>query len=400
MGESANAPTPELRARFEREVASASAGQRKALALSAELRTEDTTGDGLRSGLLAVVAADPRTGWNSIREGMGTADPAMISNAVTWAPDSPDWWLTATRALQPSDRAGASEFMRREFVLLPYGSVPGLYADSLLREGNASALGSVVAHLEGSSDPDERELGRLVSAQAAVLDGAFARTLARWTDELTRAGSVLGDTNDDNPRVSSARELAYATSGERAFGSAMARGIIDGVIGLRIANSNETMRPNLAAACALAEPALATRCLAAVSPPDAAPALVHQDWAQVQQVVQSYVAGDFAKAADAARGLMGSRYFPYYGVRLGDFLVDVFDRGGVPALAEQLDLPHVDDRNLHGASLATLRAARRAWARGDRERARALARRVVDAWNLVDVKVPAVAEMTALLSAP
>jgi hypothetical protein len=97
---------------------------------------------------------------------------------------------------------------------------------------------------------------------------------------------------------------------------------------------------------------------------------------------------------------MGSRYFPYYGVRFGDFLVDVFDRGGVPQLAEQLDLPHIDDRNLHGASLATLRAARRAWGRGDKERARTLARRVVDAWNLVDMKVPAVAEMTGLLAAP
>jgi predicted Ser/Thr protein kinase len=394
------AVTPELRARFQRDVAALPTGQRKALALGATQRMEDTSDESGGSGLLAMVAADPRAGWNGVREGMVTASPTLIANAIAWAPDNSDWWLTATRALPPSDRAGASEFLRREFILMPYASVAALYADSLLREGNASELGAVVAHLAGSDDPDDRDLGRLIAARAAVLDGAFARTLARWTDELTRPGSVLGDTDDDNPRISSARELAFATSAERGLGDAMARAIIDRTAALRVADSNVTVRLNLAATCALAEPGLAARCVDALAVPETAPALQREDWRRAREVIERYVAGDFARAADVARGLMGSRYYPYYGVRLGDFLVDVFDRGGVPEMAEELDLPHIDDRNLHGASLATLRAARRAWVRGDRERARGLARRIVESWKLVDMTVPAVAEMQPLIASP
>jgi hypothetical protein len=85
---------------------------------------------------------------------------------------------------------------------------------------------------------------------------------------------------------------------------------------------------------------------------------------------------------------------------LADFLVDVFDRGGMPEMAEELDRPRVDDKELHGATLATLRAARRAWLRGDKTRARELAQRVVDAWKLVDTSVPGVPEMEALLAKP
>lgn len=389
--------TPALRERLEREVASAPPGPRKALALAANLQTEDAGGDGARSGVLAVVAADPRTGWSSVREGLVTSNPSLISNAIAWAPDHADWWLTATRALAPTDRAGASEFFRREFMLAPYGNVPALYADSLVREGNASELGTVVAYLGGSDDPEDRDLGRLVAAQAAVLDGAFARTLARWTDELTRPGTLLGDTNDDNPRLTSARELAYATSGERALGNAVARAVADGAIGLRIADSNMTVRPNLAATCALADPKLAARCLMILTPPEGVAAQQREDWRRMQEVIERYVGGEFAKAADVARGLLGSRYYAYYSVRFGDFLVDVFDRGGVPEMAAELDGPHLEDGNLHGASLATLRGARRAWARGDKSQAKAYAKRVVDAWKLVDMTVPAVSEMEGFL---
>ncbi len=392
--------TPALRTRFDHEIASGPPGQRKALALATALSMEDPTGDDEHTGILAVVSAEPRTGWNAVREGMGTANPTVISSALMWAPDHPDWWLTATRALAPSDRAGTSEFLRREFLLFPYDVVPALYADSLLREGNAGELGVVIAYLEGSADGDARELGRLLSSRAAVLDGAFARTLARWSQELTAPGAVLGDTDDDNPRITSARELAYAIGAERSIGNAVARGIAEGTTALRIATTNVTVRANLAASCALAEASLAARCLAALAPSADAPKLQREDWRLIQQVVERYVVGDFAKAADVARGFMGSRYYAYYGVRMGDFLVDVFDRGNVPELAEAFDLPHVDDRNLHGASLATLRTARRAWTKGDKERARTLAKRVADAWRLVDMTVLAVAEMTSMLSAP
>jgi hypothetical protein len=51
-----------------------------------------------------------------------------------------------------------------------------------------------------------------------------------------------------------------------------------------------------------------------------------------------------------------------------------------------------------GVSPAMLREARRALARGDRDRARELAQKIVDAWGASDVPVPAVDEMRALLA--
>ncbi len=256
----------------------------------------------------------------------------------------------------------------------------------------------MVAHLKGSDDDEQRALGRLLAARAAVLDGAFARTLAQWTEELSKPGALFGDTPDDSMRISSARELAFAMSAERDLGNVVARAIVGGDVATRLSGDNVTIRPNLAASCALAEPGLATKCLAALAPPVGTPALEQEDWRGMRDVADRYAARDFPRAAAAARRLMGSQYYPYYVVRFGDLLVDVFDRGGVPELADGLDSPHVDDRNLHGTSLAALRTPRgEPGTRGDQGRARVLAQRIIDAWKLVDTSVPAVDEMRALL---
>jgi hypothetical protein len=57
----------------------------------------------------------------------------------------------------------------------------------------------------------------------------------------------------------------------------------------------------------------------------------------------------------------------------------------------------LEDGELNGISLAWVRAARCAEARGDHAHARELAKRVVDAWSMADAPVPAVQEMRALL---
>lgn len=392
--------SPALRERLRRDVAAAPGGARKAMLLTMNLWLEETSVEGISSAVLAAVAVDPRPGWSGVPHGLVTADPVMVSNALAWAPDDSDWWLTATRALPPTGASlRASELLQREFILLPFGTSASLYADALLRDGNANGLAAVVAHLKGSGDEDDRALGRLLAARAAVLDGAFARTLAQWSAELSKPEALTADTADDNPRISAARELAYAMSSERELANVIARAVVDGDVGPRLSDDNVTIRVNLAATCALAEPGLGGRCLAALTPPAKTTALEQEDWRSVRELADRYAARDFSGAAAAARRLMGSQYYPYYCVRFGDVLVDVFDRGGLPELSEELDRPHVDDRNLHGASLAALRAARRAKARGDQERARVLARKIIDAWKLVDTSVPAVDEMRALLAA-
>ena len=51
---------------------------------------------------------------------------------------------------------------------------------------------------------------------------------------------------------------------------------------------------------------------------------------------------------------------------------------------------------IRGVGMASVREARRAARRGDHERAKALASEVVEAWSVLDVNLPVVAEMRRL----
>jgi hypothetical protein len=76
-----------------------------------------------------------------------------------------------------------------------------------------------------------------------------------------------------------------------------------------------------------------------------------------------------------------------------------FDAAGEHELAAKLDAQSLISGfdSFGGASLARAREARRALARGDRDRAHELAQKIVDAWGASDVPVPAVDDMRALL---
>jgi hypothetical protein len=76
----------------------------------------------------------------------------------------------------------------------------------------------------------------------------------------------------------------------------------------------------------------------------------------------------------------------------------VFEHIGESSLAARIDAIKMRYRYFAGLSDATPREAQRALARGERARARELAQQVVDAWEVADVVVPAVAEMRALLA--
>lgn len=83
----------------------------------------------------------------------------------------------------------------------------------------------------------------------------------------------------------------------------------------------------------------------------------------------------------------------------GALPVDVFDEVGDAAFASSVDETLIAKKLAHvaGAHPAHVRQARRAATRGDRARAQELARIVVGAWGRADVRIPAVAEMQALL---
>ena len=107
-----------------------------------------------------------------------------------------------------------------------------------------------------------------------------------------------------------------------------------------------------------------------------------------------YAIGDLRGAVDAWRPVMGG---PDDGlVRL--LPTEAFERIGEDGLAARIDARKLKYRYFAGISDATPREALRAFKQGDRARSRDLAQKVVDAWEVADAVIPAVAEMRALLA--
>ena len=103
-----------------------------------------------------------------------------------------------------------------------------------------------------------------------------------------------------------------------------------------------------------------------------------------------YVRKDDRQAVAAWRGLLSKS-----AAQLDFIPVEAFDRAGEPDLASRLDAHRIADRGyaIRGVTLAHVREARRALRRGDRARARELAAQVVEAWDVLDVRLASVAEM-------
>jgi hypothetical protein len=109
---------------------------------------------------------------------------------------------------------------------------------------------------------------------------------------------------------------------------------------------------------------------------------------------QRYAVGDLRGAVDAWRPVVGGpdddavRVLP----------TEPFARVGEDGLAARVDARKMKYRYFAGLSDATPSEARRAFEHGDLGRARELAQKVVDAWEVADAVVPAVGEMKALLA--
>jgi serine/threonine-protein kinase len=112
---------------------------------------------------------------------------------------------------------------------------------------------------------------------------------------------------------------------------------------------------------------------------------------------ERYVKRDYSGAARAWRPLLGGRMV--LASTLPGAMVDALDRTDATELAEQVDQEVMKRAGeFNGATLGHARAARRAFARGDRERARRLAEQVIKAWSLADDEPPALAAMRRLLT--
>ncbi len=109
---------------------------------------------------------------------------------------------------------------------------------------------------------------------------------------------------------------------------------------------------------------------------------------------EQWAAGKDKDAATTLRPLIQSET-----VVLG-LPAEIFERAGEPELAERCDQAHIALSTKTGVSLGHVRAARRAFRLGDRARAKALAKHVIDGWAGADLEIPTLKEMRAIAEAP
>ena len=148
------------------------------------------------------------------------------------------------------------------------------------------------------------------------------------------------------------------------------------------------------ASCVVAPHDVATRCLARLR---ALSDGVVADMPNLLDGAEKYVAGDFEGAALAWQPMLARESWQLMSIR--DVVADAFERAGKDDLVERVDARALaGPGRFNGGELAYARAARRAERAKDYNAARMWAQKLIDAWNVADVKVPVVAEMRKLVA--
>jgi hypothetical protein len=346
----------------------------------------DPTGPGLN--LLAIVAG-----------GRGSRIPDARAYAA-WAPDDPNAWAVLSNVEKSGDAAGRIARRRRAYEVS--GRAPFFATQlsiALLAEGRREEVRALSAEMLAAASPAVGRVdphliaGELMLAQLDASEARFGAALARARRVLGALPSFGRLSTSEWMLQSLQIALSLILDRAQEIGDEFVEHFMDAEP-VRVV-PGRFVPGYVATACAFASPPAARRCFGRLRGliasghfrervPDARVALVGG--------AEAYARGDWAAAAAALRpfadGAAAGRHF----------VPMAFDRAGEHDLAERIDGDAADGGGPYrGVGLAHLRSARRALARGDRARAEALARRIVEAWSVADVAVPAVAELRVLL---
>ncbi|WP_438026831.1 protein kinase domain-containing protein [Sorangium sp. So ce233] len=330
----------------------------------------------------------------------GTSSAAVALRAMqAWAPwDSYGWLFHAKSA---GDRAVALAYARRAYLLSPLDTyVASTLADALLAAGAREEVRSIALALAGGGYPVHRLRSDLLLLRVEASEARFGAALARARQAMVVSADDAGWLRAERFEIAwHALQIALVLGRAREVADVIMERFLDPEPPpLDVAHLDVPLR--LPAVCAHASPAVSRRCFArfrALRQPLSYSALPDTD--AFTAGAERYAAGDLTGAARAFRPLLRTRG-PFVEVLAGP-MAEAFEHTGEIELVDRLEAA-VDDRSaeLNGASLALVRAARRAARRGAGERARALAKQVLDAWSVADEPVPAVAEMRRLAEAP
>jgi hypothetical protein len=346
--------------------------------------------------LLLTAAEDLPRDWflrvHLVRSMIRTPGAAAAARALAaWRPGSPEAWRTLALPVM-SEPERALPLLRRAYESGGTLPVHGLYlADILLRSGRREEVRAIGARY-ATSGPMGRLASEYLRARVDITEARFAQAHSRLGAALGEL-SVLGRlVNGDVVALEWYLELSRVLGRERESADPLVQRLVMAEPH-RLAVDQPHYELAAIELCMSASPELGGPCLArlrAILAARAARAGRIDGAEALLSGAERYVAGDAAGAVEAWRPLVRRRSLKVP--------TDVFVQVGEPALAERLEEAHLDRDTFAGAHLAHVRSARRALAAGDTARAREMAQRVVDAWSVADVAVPAVEEMRALLA--
>ncbi|HTN89055.1 MAG TPA: hypothetical protein VL242_35500, partial [Sorangium sp.] len=334
----------------------------------------------------------------TVTRGTASAESALRAMQA-WAPWDGYAWLLEEAA--PGDAARALAFARRAHALSPLDAyVADVLASRLLAGGARSEARGIALALAAGGYPSQKVESELLLVRVEASEVRFGAALARAKRAMVPAAEDAGWVRVQRLEIAwRALELGLILGRAGEVADLAVERLLDPEPPPLAGAHHIDVPLRVAAICARATPAASRRCFArlrALRPRLSGGILPGTD--AFTDGAERHARADHAGAARAWRPLLRDPG-PFAAV-MADGMTAVFERTGEAELAERLEqAATAGESHLGGASLATVRAARRAARRGAVGEARALARQVIDAWAIADAPVPALDEMRRLARA-
>jgi hypothetical protein len=363
------------------------------LAEEATIRARAGDAEASRELSLAAVAIDPEDGpWEVLveasyaRAGFGSVGRAY----ATWQPQASDAYNVMAqdpRARTPELRA---RLLERAYLLSSAAPLYAAnYARTLILSDRLEEARAVAASLHLGSVVQGFAADR-IDAEIQMSEGRVAASYATLLDVLRRVPTVGSVERGDAVVVGLAADAAHLLGREDELAALVTARFVDHPV--RIVKGAFAITA-LVQGCALARPELARPCVERLAELDASGHFrdgASPDAAPFLRGALLWVHGDVPGAASAFRALAGRIGF---GQR--PLVARVLEAAGDLDAADRLDDPATTRGLFAGVSPSDARAAIRAHRRGD-PRARAMARRVLDAWAGADARLAPSRQLEAI----
>lgn len=312
-----------------------------------------------------------------------------------WVPWNGYAWLEtgfAAGGHAPQDRA----LLRRAYLLSPLDAqIADTLASAELAAGDRAAARGIALALRSGGLPLHQVASDLLLVRIEASEARFGAALER-----ARRGSQIS--SSDAGWVRAQRfEIAWRAL-ELAALLGRARPVADELVTRFLAPEPPLLDGHFASVpmrvpAICAHSSAPARCFARFRALRAAlPGAITEDTEAFLQGAQLYARRDLAGAARAWQPLLGGRLA--LASAMPEAMVETFEHTGAEELAERIDDELMQRAGeLHGATLAHARSARRALARGDLAKARRLAEQVITAWATADEAPPVLAELRRLV---